>query len=95
MKRGDTVAIVGAGPIGLAALLTSRVHAPAEVILIDPDERRLQVATSLGATKAVNSSGGHAAEMVLDLTGGAGVDVAIESLGVPASFDLCQSILAP
>jgi len=95
VKPGDTVAIVGAGPVGLAALLTAQFYSPAEIVMIDVDEIRLQVARSLGATKAVNSANGKAVEKLLDLTGGAGVDAAIEAVGIPATFDICQSILAP
>lgn len=91
---GDIVAIVGAGPIGLATLLTAQLYSPAEIIVIDLDENRLQVAKQLGATQLVNSAGGKAAERVLDLSGGRGVDVAIEAVGVPATFELCQSIIA-
>jgi alcohol dehydrogenase len=95
VKPGDTVAIVGAGPIGIAALLTAQLYSPAEIVMVDLDENRLRVASSLGATKTVNSSDGTAADRVLGLTGGAGVDVAIEAVGLPASFDICQSILGP
>jgi alcohol dehydrogenase len=95
VKPGDTVAIVGAGPIGLAALLTAQFYSPAEIVMIDLDENRLQVARTLGATKDVNSADGKAVQKVMDLTGGAGVDVAIEAVGTPATFDICQSILAP
>jgi alcohol dehydrogenase len=63
--------------------------------MIDLDENRLRVASSFGGTKAVNSADGKAVENVLRLTGGAGVDVAIEAVGIPATFDICQSILAP
>jgi alcohol dehydrogenase len=95
VKPGDTVAIVGAGPIGLAALLTAQFYSPAEIVMIDLDDNRLQVAVSFGATKVVNSSDGKAVQRVLDLTDGSGVDVAIEAVGIPATFDICQSILAP
>jgi len=95
VKPGDTVAIVGAGPIGLAALLTAQFYSPAEIVMIDLDENRLQVALSFGATKAVNSSDGKAVQKVMALTGGAGVDVAIEAVGIPATFDVCQEVLAP
>jgi alcohol dehydrogenase len=94
VKPGDTVAIVGAGPIGLAALLTAQLYAPAELIMIDLDENRLAVATTLGATRIVNSRDGKAVAKVLELTEGKGVDVAIEAVGIPATFDLCQDILA-
>ncbi len=95
VKPGDTVAIVGAGPIGLAALLTAQFYSPARIVMIDVDDNRLEVARSLGATKLINSSDGRTAQAVMNFTDGAGVDVAIEAVGVPATFDICQSILAP
>jgi alcohol dehydrogenase len=96
IKPGDTVAIVGSGPIGLSALLTAQFYSPAEIIMIDMDENRLQVAKSFGATKTVNSTDGKAVEAVLALTPqGEGVDVAIEAVGVPSSFLTCQGIVAP
>jgi len=94
VKPGDTVAIVGAGPVGLAVLLTAQFYSPASIFMIDLDDKRLAVAKQLGATALVNSSDGRAAQHVLDLTEGAGVDVAIEAVGVPATFDICQAIVA-
>ena len=95
VQPGDRVAIVGAGPIGLAALLTARFFSPAEVFMVDLDRNRLEVAHSLGAGRTVAAAGAEAVKEVLALTDGAGVDVAIEAVGVPATFDVCQSILAP
>ena len=92
---GSTVAIVGSGPIGLAALLTAQFYAPSEIIMIDIDANRLDVAKRFGATATVDSSDGHAAEQVMKLTGGRGVDTAIEAVGVPATFELCAEIVAP
>lgn len=94
VQPGDTVAIVGAGPIGLAALLTAQFYSPAAILMIDVDANRLRVAEQLGATALINSSAGTAVDRVMALTGGAGVDVAIEAVGIPATFDICQSILA-
>ena len=94
IKPGDTVAIVGAGPIGLASLLTAQFYAPAEVIMIDVDANRLEVASQFGATRSVNSSNGRAVEAVMQLTADRGVDVAIEAVGIPATFDICQAIVA-
>lgn len=94
VKPGDTVAIVGAGPVGLAILLTAQFYSPAAIFMIDLDDKRLAVAKKLGATTLVNSADGRAAQQVLDLTDGAGVDVAIEAVGIPATFDICQAIVA-
>jgi alcohol dehydrogenase len=95
VKPGDTVAIVGAGPIGLAVLLTAQFYSPAAVLMIDLDDNRLRVAKDFGATTLINSADGKAVERVLELTGGEGVDVAVEAVGMPATFDICQSMLAP
>ncbi len=95
VKPGDTVAIVGSGPIGLAALLTAQFYSPAQIILIDQDENRLQVARTFGATHTINFKDENVEERVKLLTNGEGVDVAIEAVGVPSSFETCQSIIAP
>ena len=95
IKPGDSIAIVGAGPVGLAALLTAQFYSPADIIVIDMDDNRLNVAKTFGATQLINSSDGKASEKVLKLTGGKGVDVAIEAVGVPATFELCEEIVAP
>ncbi len=95
VSPGDTIAIVGAGPIGLATLLTAQFYSPAEIIVVDVDEHRLEMAKQLGATRVVNSGRGRAAEEVLELSGGRGVDAAIEAVGIPETFELCQSIVAP
>src|SRR6202795_1791459 len=94
VKPGDTVAIVGAGPVGLAVLLTAQFYSPAALFMIDLDDKRLEVAKKFGATTLVNSSDGQAARHVMELTQGAGVDVAIEAVGIPATFDICQAIVA-
>jgi alcohol dehydrogenase len=94
VKPGDTVAIVGGGPVGLAALLTAQFYSHAELIQVDLDPNRLEVAKTLGATQCVSSADGKAVEKVMSLTGGRGVDVAIEAVGLPATFDICQDIVA-
>jgi alcohol dehydrogenase len=94
VQPGSTVAIVGSGPIGLAALLTAQFYSPAEIIMIDLDDNRLAVAKKFGATQIVNSTNGKALEAVMKLTNNLGVDTAIEAVGVPATFELCQSIIA-
>jgi alcohol dehydrogenase len=89
------VAIVGAGPVGLAALLTAQFYSPAELIMVDLDANRLEVSRNFGATELVSSKDGKAVEKVLALTDGKGVDVAIEAgVGIPATFDICQDIVA-
>ena len=95
VKPGDKVAIIGAGPVGLAALITAQLYSPSEIIMIDLDDNRLTVARSFGATQIVNSSDGKAAERVMALTQNTGVDVAIEAVGIPTTFDICQAIIAP
>jgi len=91
---GATVAIVGAGPVGLAALLTAQFYSPAEIIMIDLDDNRLDVARRFGATQTVNSKDGKAAAKVKALTDGRGVDTAIEAVGVPETFLLCEDMVA-
>jgi alcohol dehydrogenase len=95
VEPGSTIAIVGAGPIGLAALLTAQFYSPAEVIMIDLDDNRLQLATRFGATTVINNEDGKAVEKIMTMTGGRGVDTAIEAVGVPASFITCEDIVAP
>ncbi len=94
VQPGDTVAIIGAGPVGLAALLTAQFYSPAEIIMIDVDDNRLEVSRQLGATQVINNSDGQAVEKVMAFTQGRGVDVVMEAVGIPASFDICQSIVA-
>jgi alcohol dehydrogenase len=94
VKPGDTVAIVGAGPVGMAALLTAQFYSPGQIFMIDLDDKRLATAKELGATTLVNSTDGNAARRIMELTGGEGVDVAIEAVGTPATFAICQAIIA-
>jgi alcohol dehydrogenase len=95
VQPGTTVAIVGAGPIGLAALLTAQFYSPADIVMIDLDDNRLEMAKRFGATAVVNSTDGKALEKVLKMTGNRGVDTAIEAVGIPATFELCEGIIAP
>ena len=95
VQPGSSVAIVGAGPVGLAALLTAQFYSPAEIVMIDIDDNRLDIAKRFGATASINSSDGKAAEAVMNLTGNRGVDTAIEAVGIPATFELCEKIVAP
>jgi alcohol dehydrogenase len=94
VKPGSTVAIVGAGPVGLAALLTAQFYSPAQIIMIDLDDNRLAVAKRFGATAGINSADGQAVAKVMKLTDGRGVDTAIEAVGIPATFELCEQIIA-
>jgi alcohol dehydrogenase len=88
VQPGNSIAIVGAGPIGLAALLTAQFYSPAEIIMIDLDDNRLEVAKRFGATAGINSGEGKAVDVVMKLTDGRGVDTAIEAVGIPATFEL-------
>jgi alcohol dehydrogenase len=92
---GCSVAIVGSGPIGLAALLTAQFYSPAMIIMVDPDKNRVQAARSLGATHGISAPAESVVSAVMGLTGGVGVDVAIEAVGAVGSFLLCQDIVAP
>lgn len=95
VKPGDSVVIVGAGPVGMAALLTAQFYSPAILIVVDGDANRLEVAKRFGATHVVDINTENAVERIFELTDGVGVDVAIEAVGIPASFDTCQSVIAP
>lgn len=95
VQPGSTIAIVGSGPIGLAALLTAQFYTPARIIMIDPDDNRLATAKQFGATHTVNNQQEDAIATIMQLTGGIGVDTAIEAVGIPATFELCTSIIAP
>jgi alcohol dehydrogenase len=90
---GSSVAIVGAGPIGLATLLTAQFYAPAQLIMIDLDDNRLAVAQTFGATHVFNSARPGVVEEIMALTGGRGVDTAIEAVGIPATFLLCEDLV--
>lgn len=94
VKPGDTVAVVGAGPIGMAVLLTAQFYSPSRVIMIDMDPERLEVSRQFGATDVIDARDGKAVEKVMAMTGGKGVDVSVEAVGIPATFDTCQQIIA-
>lgn len=94
VEPGCSVAIIGSGPVGLAALLTAQFYSPAKLIMVDLDDNRLKTAVSFGATHKANSSDPEKAiKEIYDLTDGRGVDVAIEAVGIPATFDFCQKII--
>ena len=92
---GIFLAIVGAGPIGLATLLTAQFFSPAKIIMIDLDDNRLQVAKKLGASDTINSAKEDAQARVMALTDGLGADAVVEAVGIPATFELCQDLVAP
>lgn len=92
---GSNVAIVGAGPIGLATLLTAQFYSPAKIIMIDLDDSRLSVARSFGATETINSAAEAVVARVMELTDGRGADTVVEAVGIPATFELCTQLVAP
>lgn len=94
VQPGGSVAIVGAGPVGLAALLTAQFYSPAELIVIDLDENRLQAAKRFGATNTIRATGEEAKQRVFELTENKGVDTVIEAVGIAPTFELCQEIVA-
>ncbi|MBR7653427.1 zinc-dependent alcohol dehydrogenase family protein [Brucella oryzae] len=94
VKPGDTIAIVGAGPVGMSVLLTSQFYSPGRIIMIDMDPARLELAKQFGATDVVQVGSEDAVAQIMEMTGGAGVDVAIEAVGIPATFDICQKIIS-
>jgi alcohol dehydrogenase len=94
VKPGDIVAIVGAGPIGMAALLTAQFYSPSRIIMIDVDASRLERSKTFGATEVINSAKVDVA-VAIGASTKDGVDVAIEAVGIPATFDICQTIVRP
>jgi alcohol dehydrogenase len=92
---GDTVAVVGAGPVGLAAIMTARLHTPGRIIAIDLADTRLAKALEFGADVVINNGSEDARARVSELTDGLGVDVAIEAVGVPETFELCADLIRP
>ncbi len=95
VQPGSTVAIVGAGPIGLAALLTAQFYSPAQIVMIDHDANRLEVAKRFGATACIDNGRADPVAAVMKLTAQMGVDCAIEAVGIPATFELCEALVAP
>ncbi|MET0932748.1 MAG: zinc-dependent alcohol dehydrogenase family protein [Mycetocola sp.] len=95
VKPGDVVAVVGAGPVGLAAIATAGLYGAATVIAIDLDTNRLDQSRQFGATDTVVSGSTDWKERVFELTDGAGVDVAIEAVGIPQTFTMATEIVRP
>lgn len=94
VQPGRSVVIIGAGPVGMAALLTARLYTPAQIVVVDLDETRLATARKLGAHATVQSSVSGAVQQLLDLTQGQGFDSVIEAVGIPATFAICQELVA-
>jgi len=95
VQPGDTVAIVGAGPVGLAAIMTAKLYTPGRIIAIDLAESRLAKALEFGADVTIDNGTEDAVARVMELTGGLGADVAIEAVGVPETFELCTELVRP
>jgi alcohol dehydrogenase len=95
VQPGDVVAIVGAGPVGLAAAMLSRLYSPSMVISIDPSASRLKWAERMGADKTIQNDRLDPTAQVKALTEGEGVDVAIEAVGVPETLRLCADLVKP
>jgi alcohol dehydrogenase len=95
VQPGDTVVIVGAGPIGLSAILGAKLFSPGHVVAIDLADARLEVAKHFGADVTINNGVEDAVAVVQELTDGLGADVAIEAVGVPQSFELCTELVRP
>ncbi|MBS1603279.1 MAG: zinc-dependent alcohol dehydrogenase family protein [Bacteroidetes bacterium] len=94
VRPGDTIAIVGSGPIGMSALLTAQFYSPARIYMIDLDDNRLAIAKKFGATDTINSQKEDPVKRIMAETKD-GVDVAIEAVGAPATFNICQGIVRP
>ena len=94
VRPGDTVVIIGAGPIGLAAVLSAGLYSPRQTIVVDPVESRRAAATAFGADRVLSPEDDVAA-VVRDLTGGLGADVTIEAVGIPATFDMAVALVRP
>ena len=92
---GDTVAIVGAGPIGLAAILTAKLYTPGRIVAIDLADSRLESARRFGADTTINNGREDAVAAVMELTDGLGADVALEAVGVPETFELAAELIRP
>ncbi|MFB8190225.1 zinc-dependent alcohol dehydrogenase family protein [Microbacterium sp. NPDC055988] len=95
VKAGDVVAVVGAGPVGLAAIMTAQLYGPSKVIAIDLDANRAELAQQFGATHSVVSSDTDWRDQVLALTDGLGVDVAIEAVGISQTWGMVLEIVRP
>ena len=93
VRPGDVVAIVGAGPVGLAAILTARLYTPGRIVAVDLADTRLKRAHDFGADVTINNGREDARALIMELTDGLGADVAIEAVGVPATFELAADVI--
>jgi alcohol dehydrogenase len=95
VKPGSTVAIIGAGAIGMSVMLTSQLYSPSLLVVVDIDDARLALAKSFGAHNTVNSKAADAAKQLMAMTNDEGFDTVVEAVGIPATFELCQQLVAP
>ena len=95
VRPGDTIAVVGAGPIGLSVIFTAQLFSPSETIAIDLSDSRLESAKGFGATALINSGREDATQAVLQMTDGLGADVTIEAVGIPETFEMCARMVRP
>ena len=95
VEPGDTVAIVGSGPVGLAAVMTAKLLTPARIVVLDVADARLEKARQFGADVTINNGQTDAVAEVMELTKGLGADVAIEAVGMPETFELCAELIRP
>jgi alcohol dehydrogenase len=95
VKPGDTVVVVGAGPVGLAAIITAKLYGPGRIVAVDLDNSRLERAREFGADVTINNSSENVVERVQEMTDGLGADVVMEAVGIPATFELCTELVCP
>src|SRR3984957_6440461 len=95
VQPGDVVAVVGAGPIGLSAIVGARLYSPGHIVAIDLADSRLEAAKQFGADITINNGTEDPVAAIASITGGLGVDVAIEAVGVPATFELATKLVRP
>ena len=95
VKPGDTVVVVGAGPVGLSAIITAKLYGPGRIVAVDLDNSRLERAREFGADVTINNSSENVVERVQEMTDGLGADVVMEAVGVPATFELCTELVCP
>jgi alcohol dehydrogenase len=95
VRPGDTIAVVGAGPIGLAAILGAQLYSPSRIVAVDLADQRLDAASKFGADVGINSADEDPVQRVMELTGGLGADVAMEAVGIPETFELCARLVRP